>query len=347
MKFLMAFVMLACFEPLCWSQENKVAWPVESGARPLHVSETLNANSFGAAMQLPIRCDDDGNVYLRFYHSKGAPQEPIHKFNRKGEHVAAYSITSDTEFTGKGKAGLDFAVDKDGAVYQLGIGDEGNNYIIRYGKDGTIKSKTKLQATFTPYHFQPFESGNFLIIGADRETDANLNTHALYTGIFDQNGILIKKVGFSDDKDYQLAADRGDAEFAEPGRAGGGNFVAERGSLALGSDGNVYVVRWATPTKIYVVSPAGEVVRTISIESPQGTKPGAVYASKNRLALQFEGTQQDPRSVVKIISSEGEVYATYDSTDLGVAFACFTAPDRFLFLGRQEQALQLNFAEPR
>jgi len=110
----------------------------------------------GQSMILPIRCDSDGNIYVRFYHGKAPRKEPIHKLNIKGEHIASYTATSDSTLS----AGNDFAVGTGGDVYQLASSRQGS-YLVSYNKDGPIKSKFKLEPDFNAVHFEVFGSGEF------------------------------------------------------------------------------------------------------------------------------------------------------------------------------------------
>jgi hypothetical protein len=48
------------------------------------------------------------------------------------------------------------------------------------------------------------------------------------------------------------------------------------------------------------------------------------------LAIEFVGDQNDNRSFIKLISLDGQEYASYDTSRLGMTFACYSEPGRFM-----------------
>lgn len=339
---LIAVIATAC--PALAQQTNST-----NDMRLLTVSDSVWINSHaGDSMLLPLKCDSDGNIYVTFYHSKNPAHEPIYKFDGRGEQKATFSVSSDTEFTARGTGVVEFTLGKDGEVYQLAKGGKNfESYILAYDKNGTIKSKIKLTPDFSVNRFGVFDSGEFLVTGTPRETDQNLSPHAIFTGIFDTSGKLVRKLVMPEDSEYEKKAERGDSEFFDRERGGGGNLAVEGGSVVRASDGNLYLVRATTPAKVYVISPGGEVVRTFEIASDLPRKAiGTVVANNGKLAFQFLGDSDDTRSIIELVTLAGEKYATYDSSKLGIALACYTAPARFTFLSVKDGNLQLIAAEP-
>jgi hypothetical protein len=285
----------------------------------------------GTAIQLPIRCDEEGNYYVRFFHGSRATKEPIYKIDKNGVQRAVFAITSTPDFDASGTAGVDFAVGKNGDVFQIAIAEK-SNYVVHFSKEGVLQSAVKIDKEFTPLRIAVFDSGKLLMSGLDLETAEKPNPHSLYTGVFDGSGKLLKEIVLAEDKKYQEAADRGDAEFIGPGQIGGGNFAIERGNVTRASDGNIYLVRWTIPAKVYAISSDGEVTRSFEVEPElQHKKPGGVYEHSGRLAIQFEGDREDPSSVIKVVGLDGEDYATYDSSGLGIAFVGYSERERFAF----------------
>jgi outer membrane protein assembly factor BamB len=314
--------------------------PEVKAARTLAIVETATfQQAAGESTMLPPACDAKGNVYVRPYYSrKHSLRSPVYEFSPRGERKAVYSLASDSEFTGQGKGGADFAIGKDGEVYQLALSEKGT-YIVQFDQNGAIKSKIRLQAGFSPYHFAVFDSGEFLVTGSGAD---DLHPHAIYTGIFDRGGKMVKKVVFAEDEQYAQAANRGDAEFTEPGNTIPGNYAVDRGAVVRASNGNLYVVRWTTPARVYAVSPAGEIMANFEVTPPiDGKKPSIVVSHGNRLAIEWEATQNDPRAGITVVGLDGQPYATY-SEKLGV-LACYSDQERFTFLGGTE----LRFAQPR
>ena len=292
-------------------------------------------------MLLPARCDGRGNYYVRFFSGSKPEKSPVRAFKQDGVQTAVFALVG-LEFDRPGFGAIDFAVTKDGRVYVLADG-EGGSYIVEFNPDGTMKSKVQLAVDFNALHFGAFESGKFLVVGVDRETPTNLDPHSPYTAVFGKDGSIIAKVVFPEDKQYEAAANRGDPDFFDSQRIGGGNFAVENGTVVQSSDGNVFVVRWTRPTRVYAVSDMGQVIRAFEVDSGLGDrKPSAVHESAGKLAIQFAAERADPRSLLKVVSSNGEELATYDAQGAGVAFACYSAPERFTFFTAGPDNLQLT-----
>ncbi len=314
--------------------------PEINAARTLGVFKTATFKQLaGESAVLPPACDAKGNVYFRPYASRKSPlRSPIYKVSPQGERVAVYRASADSEFTGQFKGGEGFALGKDGEVYQLAVSEKGT-YIVQFDQNGAITSKIRLQAGFSPYHFAVFDSGEFLVTGSGADDP---RPHAIYTGIFDRGGKMVKKIVFPGDEQHTQAANRGDAEFTEPGNTIPRNYAVDRGAVVPASDGNLYVVRWTTPARVYGVSPAGEIVADFEVIPPiDGKKPSIAVGHGSRLAIEWEATQNDPRAGITVVGLDGEPYATYNEK-LGV-LACYSDQERFTFLGGKE----LRFAQPR
>jgi len=283
---------------------------------------------------VPTKCDEEGNVYMRSYGDLKPLNAPLYKFNPAGEKLAIYSLPSDPSFQPKGTGALGFAIGKDGHVFQLAVGEDGY-YVLKYNKDGSFDSRIKLQLRFTPSTFQPFDSGEFLITGVGRGTEAN-PSHAIITAVFANDGAWIKRVELVEDKLFEQAADRGDADFIEPGQNEAGNFAVERGQMGRGSDGNVYVARWTYPAKVYVIAPSGAVVRSFDVTPPlDRRKPDALFLEGDRLALEYSSLRFDSRSFVMVIGREGQEPKAFDFSGLGSNVLCYRAPGRFTLLNRR------------
>jgi hypothetical protein len=297
-------------------------------------------------MLLPARCDEEGNYYVRFFHGTSPQKEPIYKFDKDGVKKTVFSLPPAAEFQSKGTGTIDFAVARSGELYLLAAAVTGN-HIVKFDKTGEFKSNIKLENDFNALRFDVFDSGTLLVSGVDRETSANLSPHAPYTGIFDQQGKLLKKVVLAEDKQYEEAADRGDSDFFDSTLGGGGNFAVERGSVVRGSDGNMYVVRWTNPAKVYAISATGEVIRSFDVTPElERKKPAGVREHAGRLAIEFPPEQDDPRSIIKVVGLDGKEHATYDTKGLG-AVTCYSAPERFTFFTADGKDLKLNILQPK
>jgi len=271
---------------------------------------------------LPAKCDQEGNLYLRFYAGTKALKAPLRKFSPQGNEIATYSLPSDPSFQAKGAGVLDFSIGKNGRVFLLTVSEDGF-YVLKYNNDGTLASRIKLQTRFTPSRFQPFDSGEFLVTGVGRGTEAS-PSHAIVTAIFTPDGSWTRRIELPQEKAFEEAADRGDADFIEPGEISASNLAVERGHVIGGADGNVYVARWTYPAKIAVIAPSGEVVRSFDVKPPlERRKPDALFTHGSRLALEYSPAEPGQMPFIMLVGTDGQDYGAYDFSGAGSNLVCY------------------------
>jgi hypothetical protein len=98
---------------------------------------------------------------------------------------------------------------------------------------------------------------------------------------------LVKEIYEPEDEEARLKAENGDTAYT---RSNAGNRFVGFGDVAAGSDGNVYLLRGTSPALVYVVSPAGQVLRKLHIDP--GTPDfvaGEIKLHAGRLAIGFKG----------------------------------------------------------
>lgn len=313
--------------------------------RKLSISQMIPLAAQPASLQLPVRCDGEGNSYIRFFHGTAGLREPIYKFDKAGVQAAVFSFVSDPEFEPRSAAGLDFAIDPDGKVYQL-VKALSGTFVARFNKAGALESKIKLEMDFNALRIGMFDSGDMLISGVERETAANLTPHMPLTGLFDPKGKLLRRIVLPEDKAYEEAAARGDSDFFDASLGGGGNFAAERGREVRASDGNIYLMRWTNPTKVYAISAKGDLVRSFDVDPDMPhKKPTAMHERSGKLAILYGADQDDVRSMIKVVDLSGMELGVYDSQNLGVAFSCYSGSDAFSFLRVEGKQLMLKVAQ--
>lgn len=123
--------------------------------------------------------------------------------------------------------------------------------------------------------------------------------------MFDANGKLAKKIYEPEDEEARRRAESGDAEYT---RSNAGDRFMGLGDVAAGSDSNVYLLRGTTPALVYVISPAGDVVRKLHIDAGDPDfVAGDIKSFAGRLAIGFNG----PNSLVMVTDLEGKTIATY------------------------------------
>ncbi len=307
------------------------------------------ANSFDD----PIECDGEGNFYLQ---SEQHGVSGIRKLNSKGERVAVFQPTAAADM----KIDLVgyFALGQSGELYQLVFTHELTRYVFVYKADGSYKSAIKLQPGFAwqPSAIAVFPSGNLLVSGLGYGSDRKSKVMLPFTGIFSQDGTLLKEIKLEDDDGLHDMAASGDPRVSSPVNPQA-NHAVDFSQMEAAADGNIYLMRWLTPAIFYAISPGGEVVRRFTVDPGDADlRPTEMHIAGNRIAVLFFHPQT-MATRMKIVDLEGREIATYDENDdakseaggLGTAFACYTAnPERFAFLSTGDnQRIEFLFAEPR
>lgn len=187
----------------------------------------------------------------------------------------------------------------------------GDVFVVEFAQDGSVKAKTKLA---TPFYAQPwllavFKSGEYLLT-ATTGTD-NL---APFTAVFATDGRLVKTIYEPEDEEARKKASPADWSSRPIGITGGADFVS-RGDVAAGSDGNVYLLHGtASPALVYVISPAGEVIRKLRIDAGDpDLLARSIKFYSGRLAVEFDrwfdfDTHQN---LIKVTDLEGNSIADY------------------------------------
>jgi hypothetical protein len=124
--------------------------------------------------------------------------------------------------------------------------------------DGTYKSRIKMQPSFgwIPSTLSVFPS-DLLVSGLRYDTDKNNHIMWPFTGIFSSDGTLLKEMTLEDDDDIRNLAASGDAHVSYTTNSYA-NQAVEFGQSEAADDGNVYRMRWITPTIFYAISPGRE-----------------------------------------------------------------------------------------
>jgi hypothetical protein len=197
-------------------------------------------------------------------------------------------------------------VSDDGKVYQVAIA-LGSVYVVEFAQDGAVKTKTKLEIDphlVLPGHFAVFKSGRYLLIG---ETGKDARTP--FTAVFNTDGRLVKKIYEPEDEEGRRKAELGEVEYAPSDI---GNRFVSSGDAAVGSDGNVYLLRGASPTLVYVISPAGDVARKLRIGAGNSDLAARIKSYAGRLAIWSDSPNGSDQYLVKLIDFQGNSIANYE-----------------------------------
>jgi hypothetical protein len=290
------------------------------------------ASETGGAFMSSTKCDADGNLYVRKLAVDRPLLGPVVKIDPDGKRTALFDPTAFSQLA------LDradaFLPASDGGLYQIAQSGilKPRIYVLHFSSDGSPSSPTLLDADFEVYTFAAFADGNFLVSGVKRDLQNKNDRGRNFTAVFSADGRELAQLSFEAPQESAKASAKStnDAAKATPG--------LDLAEAEVGSDGNLYVIRFSSPALVYVIGPSGKIMKTIKVSSPlPGALPSAFHLSGNRLALSFWNNENQRQTVVVADAQTGRKIASYaDLTGLGPSFACYSANDgvfTFLKLG--------------
>jgi hypothetical protein len=321
----------------------------------LQIVDIVHTNTDEMSTMSPDRCDAEGNIYMRPYgigFQLGWGQ--ILKFNPKGEQTVTF-------LPQPGFLPSKSFVAGDGTVYVLAVDQKQltdqsdkdsrrapDNYILRYRSDGTLDHKTKLDAKFLPSgSFVVFPSGEILVSAIEVATGVGQPPSTPFTALFDQNGVLVKKISAKEDDWITKAIEARDTTKVLPSK--GANPAVAMGQALIGSDGNAYVMRETLPAVVYVISSGGSLVRTLTLSSGDPPKfPSIMLENRGRLAIIFQnsGPNEQPRLKLFETGKGKEIETVNIQPQFGVGAACFNPPN-FTFVRVEDGKFVFTMAQAR
>jgi hypothetical protein len=203
-------------------------------------------------------------------------------------------------------------------------------FLVKFSADGKLESRTTLASpAFTPYYFVVFPEGEMLVSGLQRPKVVIFN--ALYA----PDGHLLKRLSFPEDQAIDEAVRLGDARYS-PAAPVSGNRAVSAGRLRLGDDGNAYLMRSTSPAKVYVISSAGELLRSLELDPPDiGQTPREMQLSGDRIAIEFWhcSDQCETPELDLFDANTGKKVSGFSHQGIFGSLSCFTEkPERFTFL---------------
>jgi hypothetical protein len=322
--------------------------PRPSGdAAHLEITSNIQVALVGAWLG-KARCDSGGNLYIRVgdaalsTNSQAPLMAPIQRITPSGKLAGVFDMTN----ASREMFVLDFVVSENANLYQAGWSNKDRAvYISEFSKDGSFKSNIKLEAElFNPYQISVFKSGEFLLSGTLGE-----HLQTAFTAVFDAKGKLIKKIHEPEDEEFRQKAEAGDRDFISD-KTHNGNTSVSDGDAAAGSDGNVYLLRAVSPALIYVISPMGDVIRKLQVDSPaRGLAPQELRSAPGKLAISFLEKNSDA-GIIQVIDLEGRPLATYRSNQRGIypgLPGCFDSHSFTFAYTDEAHNVYLNKAEPK
>jgi hypothetical protein len=212
-------------------------------------------------------------------------------------------------------------------------------WLAFFSPDGKLKSRVQLDpGGFFPYQLAVFPSGESLVSGLEHvHSRRAMGAFKSFTAIYDKNGHLQKRLSLPADAEIDADAERGDSRYANGPMFG--NRAVAFGRARLGDDGNVYLMRRTSPATVYVISSAGELLRTLSIEPADvGQMPEDMRVAEGRIAVEFDvscfSDHCEGRNFTVANASTGQKLSDYAADkSAGGVFAGYSAnPERFTFL---------------
>jgi hypothetical protein len=287
-------------------------------------------------------CDGAGSLYVRRIESEKPGQEraalPIREISREGNLIGSFRVLDAFHDLQAGTSvsviGKGVFVTEDGRLFQVADA-RGEVFVVEFAPNGSVKAKTKLA---TPFYTQPwllagFKSGEYLLTattGVDNLTP--------YTAVFAADGQLVKKIYEPEDEEARLKASQSDWQSRPIGAVGGADFVS-RGDVASGTDGNVYLLHGtASPALVYVISPAGKVLRKLRIDAGDpDLLARSIKFYSGRLAVEFDRwfNFDTHQNLIKVTDLEGNSITDYRMRPVEGDHALYLAgygPEGFTFI---------------
>src|SRR5271157_2368750 len=317
-------------------------------------------------------CDANANIYIQYSQALEdiyrAVQErrptnfPLRKFSFGSGQVVTFPVGPFQGYNWFNTAS--FYVTPNGDVYDLAMacgdaaGPEHCNWLVaKYKDDGTVGSLIALRPRLpedlrlNAVLFAVFPDGNLLVAGHAQARDGSMKP---FTGIFDRSGgfqselTLPGDVGPSPPPESVVnpsaeSPAAGSSASAKPSKTREAIVGLERavsGSRLVGApDGTIYLVRGGSPSRLYVLSSYGSVLREQTITPPAGglSPFNMSVNARGQLAIFYtrspHAQNTGPSSVLALVDPQtGKIVSTYALPPQAGAPACVTGQGMVLFV---------------
>lgn len=300
-------------------------------------------------------CDENGNVYTQLLspaldtatHSN-TYLGPVQKITPEVKSAGVFRFGDAFSDRAESRA---FSV-HDNRLYVL-AGAKNELYVVEFANDGSMKAPVKLQidSFLIPFHFAVFPSGEYLVVGLTGTISQRPDLHTPFTAVFAADGRLVKKIYEPEDENARQRGEAGDSRHWRYTDSGN-EFIGWDADVTSGSDGNVYLLHGFSPQLIYVISPKGDVVRKVQIDT--GNPELAANSIKfyaGRLAVGYGWLGDVQQDLIKVIDLEGNSIADYEvregPKDSDLILACYNAEGFTLIPRWADTKLHLLIAKTR
>ncbi|MCI0348235.1 MAG: hypothetical protein L0Z53_02320 [Acidobacteriales bacterium] len=307
------------------AQSNPVAREIEITERT--VVEGRKITNFLA----PVVCDFKGNMYVRTIADETQlDRTPVLRIKSNGESrlFDASSVGELSKFHLR-----EIAVNDRGELYQLGV-ESGVMVVAKFSSDGQYSSKVKLDKLIDSYQFAVFPDGQMLIGGFEGGVGGiDLTERRPMTALFDSSGKMLHVLS--------LEISEGEKENQHAGKLGSYAVLNAQGEI--GPDGNFYLLRpYASQPRLYVVSPAGGLVREVALKVPvKNGWPTDLKVGDRRAVVLFSRSPKqgapDVQKTYAVIDTEtGDTLSTFKGDFVAQGFpACYGSDSMFFLTGEK------------
>lgn len=337
-----------------------LACPASSQDQPLALEETGTVPFQQTALPIgaPLKCGLDGNILFRVLEG-GNPNRLI-RVSADGKSVT--KLTFDEPELKKMNL-QDYALGQRGEILALtgrqeSRGGPVEHFLLTFQRDGALQSVRQIHPGIDAVQLAVFPAGEVLVAGTKIENRAARPAGPAAVVLLDHSGRRVKEVllddGLERPKPISTKSKPSEKEREQIDQF---ESAIELTRLALGPDGNAYLHRWGQNPSVFVVSPAGELLRTLRIPAPdKAARLIAIHLWPGRVAAQYVITGEDSRVLkataayyLVLDAESGDTVAKYVATTarLQGAFACYS-PEAFTFLGASKSGMmELIRAKPR
>ena len=335
-------ILLACLGITAHAQEFR---PVTYTTK-VPVSTNLAKNGF--AVRLPIKCDQDGTIFVRF--AQAGPEPVLTVIQAEGKVASNIRLSAVPEFSQN-----DFYDFAPGNGYVFVLSGQGrphvpaSYYISRFKSDGTyissVKIDTGFRPDFEPRHIAAFSSGDFLLAGMVKGHDTPVLP---FTAIFTSGGEFRREVVMKDDvtnKDAKAKIPNTDFTPEQQVRN-----LLDVSYLQTADDGNAYLMRHTPNGPVFVISPGGS-VRRVRLNPPvEDAAIQWIMVSAGLIAAQYrsaatDGAGHKTHYLVIVDGSTNKVRETvryfHDYETNGGGLACYQSGNFTFLAGAPDGGLRL------
>ena len=325
----LAILLLAA--PLLWAQSQRGL----EVSRKIHLkAEIEDIVAYGLVKEMT--CDAAGNIFTPAMRKYTEATDSVVRISPDGQSYLQFSLRqvlqlADSDIT-------DFAVESNGEVFLLArqvlkYSDQevpqefGNTFLIQFDRDGKVAGQLRLAVDtndFEPTGFAVLQDGESLVVGR-----AHSSTRLrVLAQVFRADGGLKSRLNLGGEG----------SEASKTGRIASTRVVRPK---AIKAGDSVYVIRGTTVEPVYVLSDAGELLRSIplkgaDIEFSAPLVQGNELIVHKHVAVPESFALNAPRSEYAVFDLRtGSLLRTESWNQMGVGLACISS-GKVIFMGQDQ-----------